>query len=127
MKKSAFFFPYRLEDNEEQFAKMLEIERSKVHSFKHSSSLIEHYGVNPHYGCVDADELSAPIINIDQAMMWLMSLFKVKAAWFVTRTVVGDIFEQERELRQHFEADVIVKATGLAGATTAGDTSCYPI
>ena len=127
MKKSAFFFPYRLGDNEEQYAKMLEIERSGVHGFKHSSSLIEHYGVNPHYGCVDAYELSAPIIDTDQAMMWLMSLVKAKGARFVTGTVVGDIFDQERELRQRFEADVIVNATGLAGVTTAGDTSCYAI
>ncbi|KAK3318069.1 FAD dependent oxidoreductase [Apodospora peruviana] len=127
MKKSAFFFPYRMEENDEQYAKMLEIGKSGVRGFHHSSSLIKHYGIDSSYGCVDAYELLAPIIDTDQAISWLMGLTEKKGAEFVTKAVTDDIFQLEDELLQQFHADVIVNATGLAGLQLAGDTSCYPI
>ncbi|KAK3935402.1 FAD dependent oxidoreductase [Diplogelasinospora grovesii] len=127
MKKSAFFFPYRVEEDKEQYQKMLEIESSGVRGFHHSKSLIEDYGVSSEYGCVDAYELLAPIIDTDQAMSWLMGLIASKGAEFVSEAVEGDIFDCEHELHQRFKTDVIVNTTGLASIQLAGDTSCYPI
>lgn len=127
MKKSAFFFPYAIPDDQVQFQKMLDIEKSGVRGFLHSASLIQHYGINPSHVVADAYELLAPIIDTDQAMTWLMDLVESKGATFVTETIHGDIFDHELELRQRFHADVIINATGLAGYETAGDASCYPI
>jgi D-amino-acid oxidase len=127
MTKSAFFFPYRLEENEEQYNKMREIEQSGVRGFRHSAGLIKKYGINPKYGVKDAYELLVPVIDTDRAMLWLMNLIEGKGAEFVTGTVCRDLFDCEKELRERFDADVIVNATGLAGSELAGDASCYPI
>lgn len=127
MKQSAFFFPFKVEDDEEQHQKMLDIETSGVRGFKHSADLVEHYGVSTKYGCKDAYELTAPIIDTDTAMVWLMALTASKGAEFITEAIEGDIFEQEQKLHKRFNSDVIVNATGLAGFQIAGDKSCYPI
>ncbi|SPO02960.1 uncharacterized protein DNG_05641 [Cephalotrichum gorgonifer] len=127
MKNSAFFFPYKMEENEEQYQKMIDIKNSGVRGFKHSSSLIEHYGISPDYGCEDGYELVAPVIDTDTAMSWLMGLVGSKGAKFVTEAIDGDLFNHEHSLRERFGADIIVNATGLAGRELAGDTSCYPI
>lgn len=127
MKQSAFFFPFKIEDDAEQHQKMLDIKASGVRGFQHSVNLVEHYGVDPKYGCKDAYELTAPIIDTDTAMTWLMQLTASKGATFVTETITGDIFAQEEELLKRFNSDVIVNATGLAGFQIASDNSCYPI
>ncbi|KAK4206231.1 hypothetical protein QBC37DRAFT_435249 [Rhypophila decipiens] len=127
MKKSAFFFSKKLEQDDEQYRKMLEIQSAGVRGFQHTGSLIERYGINPDYECVDAYEHLAPIIDTDQAMTWLMELTRSKGAKFVTGTIEGDVFDSEISLRRRYGADVIVNATGLSGLDLAKDKSCYPI
>jgi len=56
-----------------------------------------------------------------------MQLVPSKGAHLVTEEIIGDLFNQEDQLLGRFGAEVIVNATGLAGSTTAGDKSCYPI
>lgn len=100
---------------------------SGVRGFVRSRGLVEKRDIDPNYGAVDAYEHLAPIIDTDQSMDWLMQLVKTKGATLVTEEIDGDLFAQEEQLRRRFHADVIVNATGLAGAEIAGDTSCYPI
>lgn len=127
MMPSGFFFPQPVEEDAAQLSKMLEIMMSGVRGFRHDHKLMAQRRVDPGYGAVDAYELMAPIIDTDQAMMWLMSLVHTKGAATVTETVRGDLLEQEDALRARFGADAIVNATGLAGTELAGDETCYPI
>ncbi|KAK7747493.1 hypothetical protein SLS53_001748 [Cytospora paraplurivora] len=127
MMPSDFFFPNPVENDPAQFSKMAEIISSGVKGFRQDTRLMEQRRVNPSYGAVDAYELLAPIIDTDQAMMWLMSLVHSKGASTVTETISGDLFDQEEILRARFGADAIVNATGLAGTELAGDPTCYPI
>ncbi|KAF3761687.1 FAD dependent oxidoreductase [Cryphonectria parasitica EP155] len=127
MMPSGFFFPRPVESDPAQFSKMAEIISSGVKGFRHDRKLIEQRRVDPTYGAVDAYELLAPIIDTDQAMMWLMSVVLSKGAATVTETITGDLIDQEETLRARFGADAIVNATGLSGTELAGDKSCYPI
>jgi D-amino-acid oxidase len=106
---------------------MLELKKGGVKNFRRSSDLATVAGVNTNFGIVDAYEYSAPTIDTDTAMTWLMDLVEKKGAVLQTYTIHGDLFTQERSLRQLFDADAIVNATGLAGAETAGDETSYPI
>lgn len=127
MKPAGFFFPEPIENDPAQLSKMEEIMASGVRGFVRSRGLVEKRDIDPNYGAVDAYEHLAPIIDTDQSMGWLMQLVKTKGATLVTEEIDGDLFAQEELLRRRFHADVIVNATGLAGAEIAGDTSCYPI
>ena len=127
MKPADFFFPNPIEEDPEQLAKMKEIMASGVRGFVRSSHIMEKRHIDPRYGAVDAYEHLAPIIDTDQCMAWLMKLVQAKGATLVRETLEGDILEHEERLRRRFKADVILNATGLAGAQLAGDKSCYPI
>ena len=127
MKPADFFFPFPIEEDPAQLSKMDEIAASGVRGFRHSSSIIQERSVNPEYGAVDAYELLSPVIDTDRAMTWLMDLVQRKGAKLVTRTIHGDLLNQEQALRAEYAADVIVNATGIAGTELAGDPTCYPI
>lgn len=127
MMPSGFFFPTPIEDDPVQAFKMAEIISSGVRGFRRDLRLMEQRKVNPSYGAVDAYELLAPVIDTDQAMMWLMSLVLGKGASTVTEAITGDLIDQEKALRARFGVDAIVNATGLSGTELAGDPSCYPI
>lgn len=122
-----FFFPTRVEQDGSQRDKMIEIMASGVRGFRHDANIIQERGVNKAYGAVDAYEHLAPVIDTDVCMNFLKDLVASKGAKMVTRTVKGDLFDQEQPLLDEFQADVIVNATGLSGAEVAGDKSCYPI
>ncbi|RPD58213.1 FAD dependent oxidoreductase [Lentinus tigrinus ALCF2SS1-7] len=127
VKPSDFFFPFPIDEDPSQLAKMDEIAASGVRGFRHSQSIVQERNVNPEYGAVDAYELLAPVIDTDRAMTWLMDLVQRKGAKLVTRTLRGDLLDQEQALRAEYAADVIVNATGIAGTELAGDPTCYPI
>lgn len=127
MKPADFFFPVPVEEDPAQLSKMYEIIASGVRGFRRDPSIIAERRINETYGAVDAYEHLAPIIDTDASMSFLMKLVVSKGANMVTRTIVGDLLDQEASLRAEFNADVIVNATGLAGTELAGDTSCYPI
>ncbi|TBU28866.1 FAD dependent oxidoreductase [Dichomitus squalens] len=122
-----FFFPFHVEEDATQLAKMKEIAASGVRGFRHTPSIVQERDVNPEYGAVDAYEMLAPVIDTDRAMTWLMDLVQRKGARLVTRTIHGDLLHQEQALRAEYAADVIINATGIAGTELAGDASCYPI
>ncbi|EKG19793.1 FAD dependent oxidoreductase [Macrophomina phaseolina MS6] len=127
MKAADFFFPTPVEQDAEQLSKMHEIMASGVRGFRRDPNIIEERRIGESYGAVDAYEHLAPVIDTDVAMAFLKDLVVAKGAELVTGTIHGDIFDQEHSLRQEFQADVIINATGLAGTELAGDSSCYPI
>jgi D-amino-acid oxidase len=127
MKRSDFFFRHPVEANPTQYKKMLEIQKSNIQGFNRDPSLIYERSINVDYGVVDAYEHLAPIIDTDQAMSWLRAFVQAKGAKLLTETITGDLLYQEDQLRNRFNADVIVNATGLASAELAGDSTCYPI
>lgn len=127
MKGADFFFPMPVEEDPAQLHKMREIMASGVRGFRHDPALIEERNVSPAYGAIDAYEHLAPVIDTDRAMTWLMNLVRRKGAKLITRTLRGDLLDQEMALRTEYDADAIVNATGLAGTELAGDATCYPI
>ncbi|KAK8226144.1 nucleotide-binding domain-containing protein [Phyllosticta capitalensis] len=127
MKGADFFFPVPIEQDTEQMSKMLEIMASGIRGFRRDPAIIKERRVAENYGAVDAYEHLAPIIDTDVCMAFLKDLVVSKGAKLITRTIHGDLFSQEHALRKEFSADVIINATGLAGAEIAGDKSCYPI
>lgn len=127
MMPSDFFFPDKIENDDAQHSKMLEIMASGVRGFYRGSDIIKERRVNPSYGAVDAYELLAPVIDTDKAMEWLTRLVQSKGAQLVTGTIKKDLLDVEDTLRKRFVADVIVNCTGLCGQVLAGDTTVYPI
>src|SRR5215471_2745684 len=87
MAKSDFFFSYLLEDNAEQYAKMLEIKNCGVHGFCRDPGLIQERNVSTAFHAVDAYEFLAPIIDTDAAMAYLIRLVERKGARLVTETI----------------------------------------
>ncbi|KAF5353688.1 hypothetical protein D9758_008661 [Tetrapyrgos nigripes] len=127
MKGAIFFFPRLIEEDPKQLRKMEEIMACGVRGFRHDAKLIQERDLSPSYGAVDAYEHLAPTIDTDQAMTWLKGLVESKGATMVTRTLRGDLFSQEDNLRAEYNVDVIVHSTGLGGLHLAGDETCYPI
>jgi glycine/D-amino acid oxidase-like deaminating enzyme len=127
MKEADFFFPVPVEQDSKQMSKMLEILSSGVRGFRRDLVIIKERRVNPAYGAVDAYEHLAPIIDTDVCMEFLKNIVTAKGAKLVTRTIHGDLFDQEVSLRNEFSADVIINCTGLAASETAGDATCYPL
>ncbi|KAL2818154.1 FAD dependent oxidoreductase [Aspergillus cavernicola] len=127
MKRANFFFTHRIADNPALLQKTEEMRTSGIRGFTHATNLIHKHGINPAYGILDAFELLAPVIDTDTCMDWLTKLVQEKGAILTTKTITGDIFTQEPDLRQHFNADAIVNATGLGALDLAGDKACYPI
>ncbi|KAH7032386.1 nucleotide-binding domain-containing protein [Macrophomina phaseolina] len=127
MKPAGFFFPVPIEQDADQLSKMHEIMASGVRGFRRNTKIIQERRANVDYGVVDAYEHLAPIIDTDVAMAFLKDLVTSKGVTLITDTLHGDLFAQEHALRQHYRADAIVNATGLAGTELAGDASCYPI
>ena len=127
MKSSNFFFPFPVEEDSAQYAKMREIEQSGVRGFNRAPNLIQKQGIDPRYGAVDAYEHLAPVIDTDRSMEWLMVLVQAKGAKFHTETITGDLFTQEEDLLNRFSADVLINCTGLSALSLAGDKSCFPL
>lgn len=127
MKGSDFFFPIPIEQDPAQLSKMNEIMSSGIRGFVRSNGIIAERNIDPSYGVVDAYEHLAPMIDTDKCMEFLQKLVVSKGAKLVTRTVKGDLFDQEDGLCAEFKANAIVNATGLAGTELAGDETCYPI
>ncbi|KAJ7779763.1 nucleotide-binding domain-containing protein [Mycena metata] len=127
MLPSTFFFPVTVESDPAQHHKLKEILACGVRGFRRGAELIEERRCDPAYGVADAYELLAPVIDTDQAMVWLTDLVAKKGARYVTDTITGDLLHLEDSLRAQFNADVIVNCTGLGAETLAGDATVYPI
>jgi D-amino-acid oxidase len=127
MRLANFYFPAKLEEDDVQLNKMLEIAAAGVQGFRRSMDIIEDYNIGPGQGLQDAYQIMSPIIDSDQAMQWLMKLVQDKGAKLLTETMKGDLVDTEEDLRLRFSADAIVNATGLGAEELAADKTCYPV
>jgi D-amino-acid oxidase len=127
MRKADFFFPGPLEGDEVQMARMEEIKAQGIRGFRRDSALVKERRVEASYGAVDAYEHLAPVIDTDVCMTFLKDLVTSKGARLITRTITGDLFDQEASLLAEFSAEVIINCTGLAANELASDKLCYPI
>jgi D-amino-acid oxidase len=120
------FFPFAIEDNDIEHERMLEAKKNGMRGFRHSSSLILQRRVNGDTGVVDAFEHLSPMLDSDRSMRFLMDLVQSKGAKIVTKTIQGDLWENEDELLRTFQADVILNATGLGSRELVSDNTLYP-
>ena len=79
------------------------------------------------YDAKDTYEYLAPVIDTDVFTAWLTKLVQQKGAKMLARTIKGDIFDQEDELRDTYGEDITTNTTAPGATEPAGDTSCYPI
>ncbi|THH29895.1 hypothetical protein EUX98_g4296 [Antrodiella citrinella] len=128
MRMANFFFDNPIEQSEDEYEKMLEIETiSEIKGFKRDANLVKYHAVNQKAGVTDAYQHLSPAIDTDSYMTWLRFLVACKGAQFVTERISGDLLKQEDELLAEFDAHAIIQCTGLSGAELAGDESVYPL
>lgn len=101
------FFPDRMAEDQPQLS---EDGGDHVKRRQGLPKLIEKRRVSPKYGVY---ELLSPIIDADQAKLWLMSHDHGKGATTITETIKGDFSDQEEQLRARFGAAAIADVTGL--------------
>jgi len=101
--------------------------KKNISGFRRGQSLFDEYAINTEHadGLADAYEYTAPVINVDIAMGFLMDLVQSKGASLVTGTVKGDLLAQESQMLKKHKADVIVNASGLGAREMAADSTVY--
>ena len=99
------------------------LQENNIPGFKKSTDLFDKYGLNTKHseGLIEAYEYTAPVINVDLAMGFLLDLIKSKSAVLRTEAILGDLLDQEPELLKTYNADAIVNATGLGACEAAAD------
>ncbi|MDY7045980.1 MAG: FAD-dependent oxidoreductase [Bacillota bacterium] len=125
MRDVTFFFKNLIKDNSKDLKKMNELKRH-VRSFRHSVSLIEEKGVNPEMGIKDAYTLLAPMIDTDIYMKWLQEKVEKSNCDIIMKKIVGNLEQQEKNLKAEYQVDVIVNCTGL-GAIELTDDDMTPL
>jgi D-amino-acid oxidase len=127
MLRSAFFYPKKLEEDEEQKQKMIEIRNAGIYGFSHDASLIQEMHISPNAAIVDGYEILAPAIDTDKTTHWLTSLVCDKGVHLVTEEIESDLLTIEKSLCSRFNADAIINCSGLASRMLAADEMCYPL
>ncbi|KAJ3553514.1 hypothetical protein NM688_g3568 [Phlebia brevispora] len=127
MRTANFFFDRPIEENEEEYNKMREIEAAKIRGFEHDPTLVKKHEISRTAAVVDAYKHVSPVIDTDVYMLWLRSVVGAKGGKFVTRQVSGDLLEHEDELLEEYEADVLINCTGLGAYDLAQDKTVHPL
>ncbi|THH02300.1 hypothetical protein EW026_g587 [Hermanssonia centrifuga] len=127
MRVANFFFDKPIEENAEEYEKMMEIEAAHLRGFKRDPLLAKKHAVSRTAGVVDAYKHESPVVDTDAYMMWLRSLVVSKGARLVTDRISGDLIYMEDELMEMYDAQVIINATGLGGYELAADKTVYPL
>ncbi|KAJ3527055.1 hypothetical protein NM688_g8178 [Phlebia brevispora] len=127
MRTANFFFDRPIEENEEEYNKMREIQAAKIQGFEHDPTLVKKHEISRTAAVVDAYKHTSPVIDTDVYMLWLRSVVGAKGGKFVTRHVSGDLLEHEDELLEEYEADVLINCTGLGAYDLAQDKTVHPL
>lgn len=146
MRTANFFFDKPIEENEEEWVKMLEIAAAQVRillillvvygsesacaqirGFERNPSLVQKHAISKEARVVDAYKHDSPVIDTDAYMLWLQALVVSKGAQLITRRIFGDLLMQEDKLLHAFDANFIINATGLGGFELASDKTVYPL
>ncbi|KAJ3548551.1 hypothetical protein NM688_g5281 [Phlebia brevispora] len=127
MRTANFFFDRPIEENEEEYNKMREIETAKIRGFVHDPTLVKKHEISRTAAVVDAYKHTSPVIDTDVYMLWLRSVVGAKGGKFVTRHISGDLLEHEDELLEEYEANILINCTGLGAYDLAQDKSVHPL
>ncbi|KAI0798430.1 FAD dependent oxidoreductase [Irpex lacteus] len=127
MRTANFFFDKPIEQNAEEYEKMLEIEEAKIHGFERNASLVNRHAISKEAGVIDAYKHESPVVDTDAYMMWLQNLVSSKGGKLITQRISGDLLSQEDKLLETFDAQFILNATGLGGWELASDKTVYPL
>ncbi|KAH0553247.1 hypothetical protein GP486_006595 [Trichoglossum hirsutum] len=116
-----------IDDNIVMSKKLEWIKESNIPGFRRGSELFKEYGINTEHagGLVEAYEYMAPVINVDNALTFLMDLVQSKGALLKTGAVKGDLLDQEFQLLKDHQADAIINAMGLGAHEAAADPNVY--
>lgn len=108
-------------------SKLRWLQENNIPGFRRSTDLFDEYGLNTEHseGLREAYEYTAPVINVDLAMGFLLDLVKSKGAVLRTGTILGDLLDQESELLKTYNADAIINAMGLGAREAAADPNVY--
>lgn len=108
-------------------SKLRWLQENNIPGFKRSTDLFDEYGLNTKHsgGLTEAYEYTAPVIDVDLAMGFLLDLVKSKGAVLYTKTIIGDLLDQEYELLKTCNADAIINAIGLGAREAAVDPNVY--
>ena len=125
MRTVTFYFRHPVEQGSPHFQKMKELQEN-VRDFTHDAALIAANGVNPESGMQDAHSHTAPMIDTDVYMSWLLGQVQNVGCRVLKLKIDGVLREQERSLKQQFQVDAIVNCAGLGSAELANE-SMYPL
>lgn len=120
-----FYFTRPVRDDPRQLAKMEEL-KDQVREFVHDPALIAAHGVNPEYGVRDAYSHLAPMVDTDAYMVWLLEQVRHAGVRVLAERLSGNLRDQERALRERFEADAVINCAGLGSIELAGEPM-YPL
>lgn len=125
LRPANFYFRQPVVHDPAELTKMKEL-ADHVLGFVHSADLIEHDGVSPDAGVVDAYRFLAPMVDTDRYLSWLHRQAALAGCTLLLRRISGDLRSQEQQLRREFAAGLIVNCTGLGAYELAGDTDLAP-
>lgn len=116
-----------IEDDKFMSQKIGWIQEHNLPGFRRGYHLLTEYGVDCSHsgGITDAYEYLAPVINVDNAMAYLMDLVKSKGAILRATEIKGDLLEAESQLLKEYQAEAIINATGLGAGELAADPNVY--
>lgn len=126
MRPVVFFFKHQIEENEQEYNKMLEF-KNKVQGFERNSNLIQENYINTRYELKDAYTFIAPMVDTDMYIDWLVKQTLDSGVNIIQQKLSGSLLEQEEHLKAVFGADVIVNCSGLGSIELANDDSMYPL
>lgn len=67
------------------------------------------------------------MINVDNAMGYLMDLVKSKGALLQTAEIKGDLLKVESKLLKEYKAEAIINAAGIGAGELAADPNVYDL
>lgn len=120
LRPSGFYFRNKVEEHKPHLNKMNEL-RNEVRGFVHDAELIQHTGVNRSLALRDAYSYTAPMVDTDVYMAWLLRQVKAAGSSVVQGKLEGDLNSNEQTLKRKFGADVIVNCAGLGAKDLTGD------
>ncbi|KAI0732067.1 hypothetical protein BC629DRAFT_1446940 [Irpex lacteus] len=85
MRTANFFFDKPIEQNAEEYEKMLEIEEAKIHGFERNASLVNRHAISKEAGVIDAYKHESPVVTPTRGKL-------------ITQRISGDLLSQEDKL-----------------------------
>ena len=126
MRMVNFYLTDLIDANPQDLRKMREIQANVPGFERHPVKSAESDEVNPKYGVVDGYRHSAPMIDTDVYMRWLMAEARRSGITVELRRITGSLRGQRAALLAEYRADVLICCAGLGTADLSG-ARMYPL